>query len=169
MARVLLLTGEGKGKTTAALGIILRCVGAGKRVVLVRFCKARSSGELSALQHLPGVRVLNGPCGRPPPVADPAWVQHRAAAQDLWGQARSAAVETECVVLDEACLAAARGLLDAEEVAQWARTQPADHIVVLTGRGAVPELIAAADTVSNIVNIKHGLDAGIAAQPGVET
>ena len=158
--RVILLTGDGKGKTTSALGMVLRAAGHGMRVALIHFIKCdRDTGENRALARFPEVEVHFCGCGfvRNP---SPAHLErHRAAVQ---------APEPDMVVLDEICCAVSLGLLDAADVVAAVRIAPAGKIVFLTGRQAAPALVALADTVSDIACVRHGRDAGWPAQPGVE-
>ena len=169
--RVILLTGDGKGKTTAALGMVLRAAGHGLRVALIHFIKDnRDTGETRALARFPEVEVVF--CGRgfvraPSPAQ---LARHREAAQRGLNLARERlqAPEPAMVVLDEICGAVALGLLDASAVAEAVRNAPPGKIVILTGRQAAPELLALADTVSAIACVRHGMDAGWPAQPGVE-
>jgi cob(I)alamin adenosyltransferase len=169
--RILLLTGDGKGKTTAALGLILRAVGHGMRAALIHFIKAdRTTGETQALERLPEVDIHFCGCGfvRQPTPARLA-IHREAAARglDLAGRYLRDQ-EVGMVVLDEVCGAVTLGLLDRHDVVAAVRGASAGTIVVLTGRGAVPELIDLADTVSRIECVKHGLDSGHPARPGVE-
>ncbi|MBM4163516.1 MAG: cob(I)yrinic acid a,c-diamide adenosyltransferase [Lentisphaerae bacterium] len=170
--RILLFTGDGKGKTTAALGIALRASGHGLQTLIVQFIKAHAAtGELAALRMLAGVEVRQAGLGFVPRSDDaPQFAAHRhAAAEGL----RAAAAELasgryRVVILDEVCTAVARGLLDEDSVVAALSQAPADGVIVLTGRGATPGLIARADTVTEMRCIKHGFDAGLPAQPGVE-
>ena len=168
--RVILLTGDGKGKTTSALGMVLRAAGHGLKVALVHFIKNRETGETRALARFPEVEVLF--CGRgfvraPSPAQ---LARHRAAARRGLALARERlqAPEPAMVVLDEICGAVALGLLDAQDVAEAVRSAPPGKIVILTGRQAAPGLLALSDTVSEIACVRHGLEAGWSAQPGVE-
>ncbi len=169
--RVILLTGDGKGKTTSALGMVLRAAGHGLKATLIHFIKnRRDTGEAIALARLPEVEVLY--CGRgfvraPSPAQ---LARHRSAARHGLAIARERlqSPEPAMVVLDEICGAVALGLLDAQDVAEAVRSAPPGKIVILTGRQAAPGLLALADTVSEIACVRHGLDAGWPAQPGVE-
>lgn len=166
--RILLFTGNGKGKTTAALGVILRSLSYGKRALLVRFAKARHSGELTILEKLPGMKILNSRVGMTPPEGDPSYPDHEAAAEELFREAERLAPEYDLIVLDEVCGLASRGVLDEQRVAGFLATLSPDQTAVLTGRGADPALIAAADTVSEILCVKHAYARGISAQEGIE-
>jgi len=169
--RLLVFTGDGKGKTTAALGMALRAAGHGMAVVVLQFCKADSStGEIAACDKLPTVRVVQGGPGFVPKKAHPDFPKHRKAAEETLAKAREllSSGELGMVVLDEICVAVAHGLLDEDAVLDALENRSDDTIVVLTGRGATPRMIGLADTVSEIRCVKHGLDAGHGAQEGVE-
>ncbi len=166
--RVLVMTGDGKGKTTAALGVILRSLSYGKKVLFVRFAKTRHSGELAILEKLPGMRILSGRVGMTPPAEHPDYPDHAAAANELFREAKRAAPGFDLIVLDEICGLTSRGLLDERAVAAFAAGLRPAQCAVLTGRGAGTALIAVADTVSDIACVKHGYARGIAAQEGVE-
>ena len=165
-ARVLLFMGEGKGKTTAALGMVLRAAGHGRSVRLAQFFKARPSGELAACGRLGGVEILRDGCGFV--TGDEA--PHREAAQRLWrlildGERREAAY---LLVLDEIALAAARGFVETGELLALLDRRPPGSATVMTGRNPPAELVARADTVTEMDCVKHGMRAGFPAQPGVE-
>jgi cob(I)alamin adenosyltransferase len=169
--RILVFTGNGKGKTTAALGMALRAAGHGLPVAIIQFVKAdRSVGEIQAVARLPGVTIVQAGRGFLPKAGDPAIAAHQAAAREGLGEAERiiAAGETRLVILDEICVAVARGLLDEADVLAVLRQVRAGTCVVLTGRGATESLLAAADTVTEMREVKHGLTSGIAAQVGVE-
>jgi cob(I)alamin adenosyltransferase len=169
--RIVLLTGDGKGKTTAALGMVLRAAGSGMRVCLIHFIKERrDGGEEAALRRFPEVEVHFRGRGfvRGSDVARLA--EHRAAAME--GLALAAAALRDpaigMVVLDEICGALALGLVAKDELLAALKQARPGQIAVLTGRDACEELVTLADTVSHIACVKHGLDAGFAAQRGVE-
>ncbi len=167
-ARILIVTGPGKGKTTAALGIVLRGLATGGKVLLARFTKAAHSGELDILGSLPGMTILSSSRGMTPPAGHPDYPRHVAAARDLFERTRAAAPDHRFIVLDEICGVVARGMLAEDEVAAFLAGLRGDQTAVLTGRGAGPGLIAIADTVSEILCLKHGYARGIEAQRGVE-
>ncbi len=163
-------TGAGKGKTTAALGLILRAVGHGFPVGLVQFVKGGwSPGELGALARFPElvtVRVLGEGF---------TWVtrsraRDETAARAAWEQALTLIAEPSyrLIVLDELTIALRYGFLNAAEVvAALTARRPGLHIAV-TGRNAPPELIEAADLVTEMTLVKHPYQAGIKAQQGIE-
>lgn len=169
--RVLISTGEGKGKTTAALGMVLRAYGHGIPVAVIQFVKSdKRTGEFAALQKMAGVEIFVTGLGFVPKPADPRFAEHKNAAETGLRIAAEAARSGRygLVVLDEVCTAVALTLLSEEAVLAVVREAAPGCTLVLTGRGATPGLIAAADTVSEIRSVKHGFDHGRKAQKGVE-
>jgi cob(I)alamin adenosyltransferase len=169
--RTLVFTGDGKGKTTAALGMALRAAGHGQRVLVVQFVKGDgATGELAACKHLPGVKIVQAGLGFIPPEDAPAFASHREAAEcGLALASRALASEgVDLLVLDEVCLAIARRLLTEEAVLAVLRQRVRPVCVVLTGRGAPAGIVEQADTVTEMRCLAHGLAQGICAQPGVE-
>ncbi|MHB8875581.1 MAG: cob(I)yrinic acid a,c-diamide adenosyltransferase [Myxococcaceae bacterium] len=169
--RLLVFTGDGKGKTTAALGMVLRACGHGQRALVLQFIKADdSTGEIAALRHLPGVELVQSGRGFVPSPGSPALAEHREAARAglrLADRALQAGAH-ELVVLDEVCTAVAKGLLDEGEVrAVLDRAHPG-LCVVLTGRGATAGLVEAADTVTEMRCVRHAFGQGLRAEKGVE-
>lgn len=169
--RVLIFTGDGKGKTTAALGMALRANGHGLRTLIIQFIKANAStGELAALKHLPGVEIIQMGRGFTPPTEDPAFSEHRKASQDALQMALKAlqSKRYDLIILDEICTAIGKGLLDEDQVVEFLNQGDENSCIVLTGRGATYRLISKADTVTEMCCLKHGLHEGWAAQKGVE-
>jgi cob(I)alamin adenosyltransferase len=168
--RILLFTGDGKGKTTAALGMALRASGHGLRTCIVQFIKNDSSvGEVAAAAAT-NTEIYQVGLGFLPPAEDASFANHRAAAQA--GLQRAVEVlrsgRFAIIVLDEVCLAVARGLLEEQQVLELLAQVPPQTCLVLTGRYATAGLMNAADTVTEMRAIKHGLQTGHAAQKGVE-
>ena len=169
--RVLIFTGDGKGKTTAALGMALRAHGHGIPVSVVQFVKSDTqTGEFAALNGMAGVDIVATGLGFVLRPTDPRFAEHRRAAEQGLRIAADAVSSGRfgLVVLDEVCMAVALNLLAEDAVLSVIREADADCTVVLTGRGATEGLIAAADTVSEVRCIKHGFDRGRKAQKGVE-
>jgi cob(I)alamin adenosyltransferase len=169
--RILIITGDGKGKTTAALGMALRAHGHGIPVAIIQFVKSDvQTGEFTALSRLPGVEIFVTGRGFVPPETDPAFQEHRRAAEEGLRIASEAASSGRygLVILDEGCYAVVRNLIPEEIVLRLLKEAAPGVTVVLTGRGATEKLIAAADTVSDIRSVKHGFDAGRKATKGVE-
>jgi cob(I)alamin adenosyltransferase len=169
-ARILLFTGDGKGKTTAALGMALRARGHGMPVCVVQFVKSDASvGEVAAARQC-GIEFIQTGLGFIPAAADPRFAQHRAAAEDGLRKANEiiASGRHAMVILDEVCVAVARGLLEERPLVEALRQASAEMCLVLTGRDATPALIALADTVTEMRCIKHALQSGRVAAQGVE-
>jgi cob(I)alamin adenosyltransferase len=169
--RVLIFTGDGKGKTTAAMGMALRAHGHGIPVAIIQFVKSDvKTGEFAALSGLPGVEIFVTGRGFVPPETDPLFADHRRAAEDGLRIASEAACSGRygLVILDEGCYAVARNLIAEEFVLRLFQEAAPGVTIALTGRGATEGLIAAADTVSEIRCVKHGFDSGRKAQKGVE-
>jgi cob(I)alamin adenosyltransferase len=169
--RILLLTGDGKGKTTAALGMALRASGHGMKVCVVQFIKADPTvGEVIALGHMANVEIFQTGLGFVPASDDPRIVDHRAAAERGLRLAADVIARSDCflVVLDEICLAVTLGLLAESQVIELLRQARPESCLVLTGRGASQGLIDLADTVTEMRSVKHAMHAGVPAQKGVE-
>jgi cob(I)alamin adenosyltransferase len=170
-SRVLIFTGDGKGKTTAALGMALRASGHGFRILIIQFIKANAStGELTAFKHLPGVEMIQMGRGFTPPADDPAFSEHRKAAQDALQMALKALQSRryDLIILDEICTAVTKGLLAEDQVVEFIDQGEENSCLVLTGRGATDQLISKADTVTEMCCFKHGLHEGWTARKGVE-
>ena len=165
-----LYTGNGKGKTTAALGVVLRAVGHGLRVHLVYFMKGDTRyGEQEVLSRLPGVSFAR--FGQPSFV-DPSNVkeEEKEEARKALAEARRAMLggQYDLIVLDEVNVAAAWKLVSVEDVLDLIRDKPEQVELILTGRYAPAELIEAADLVTEMVQVKHPFQKGIKARPGID-
>jgi cob(I)alamin adenosyltransferase len=167
-------TGDGKGKTTAAIGLTVRAAGNRLRVFFLQFIKGQwKSGEREVLRSLPGVDVevtgrgftIEGLRNPTIPMED-----HAAAAAHGWSVAQEIVRrgDYDVVVLDEILGAITAGLVPLEELLALVRDKPAELHLVLTGRGAPPELVELADLVSEVKPIKHPFERGIRAQRGIE-
>jgi cob(I)alamin adenosyltransferase len=164
-------TGDGKGKTTCALGLALRAVGHGLQVYMVQFMKGWETGEarVAAARLAPDMTLRAfGRQGlvnlRAPADADLALVR------EAWDLARQIilAGNHDLVILDEINLALTFNLLPPAEVFQVLRDRPRWVEVVLTGRQAPPELVALADLVTEMRPVKHYYEAGMQARCGIE-
>jgi len=168
---VIILTGEGKGKTTAALGLAFRAVGHGLRATVVQFLKSRTSGEHESARRLaPDLEIRVMGRGFAPPPGDPAFEGHRAAAREALAYARKVlrSGEREMVVADEILTAVGLKVLAEEDVLALLDARPRGVHLVLTGRGATERLVARADLVTEMRALKHPHSVGAAAQPGIE-
>lgn len=171
VARGVLLvnTGNGKGKSSAAFGVLARALGHGMRAGVVQFIKGRGdTGEEAFFRAHPGVRWQVAGEGFTWETQDRAADQR--AAEAGWRVAREMLRDAALglVVLDELCIALKLGYLDCGRVLDDLRARPQLQHVVVTGRGAPPALIEAADTVSVIEPLKHAFAAGVQAMPGLE-
>lgn len=167
---VQVFTGDGKGKTSAALGVILRALGHGLRVCAVVFMKGDYPGsEWHLLSRMGGVKVARFGSPR---LTDPANVT--SAEKEQAHQALAAAGEAlfsgdyDLVVLDEVNVAVAWGLLELDEVLRLVRDKPQNVGLVLTGRHADVKLVELADLVTECVKIKHPYDRGVGAWEGLD-
>jgi cob(I)alamin adenosyltransferase len=169
---ILINTGPGKGKTTAALGTALRAVGNGMKVLMLQFLKGSwHYGELDAVEAFGGNFVLKQ-MGRGfvkigGAETDPEDVR---LVEEAWAEAR-AAIESgawDMVVLDEINYAISYKMLDAAVVADALKQKPEMVHVILTGRNAHPLLVELADTVTEMREVKHAYQKGILAQRGIE-
>jgi cob(I)alamin adenosyltransferase len=169
---ILINTGPGKGKTTAALGTALRAVGNGMRVLVLQFLKGSwHYGELDAvLPH--GDNFVLKQMGRGfvkvgGAETDPEDIRLVEAA---WADAREAILsgDWDLVILDEINYAISYGMLAPEQVAETLRARPEMVHVILTGRNAHPLLVELADTVTEMREVKHAYQKGILAQRGIE-
>ncbi len=169
--RILIFTGDGKGKTTAALGMAFRASGHGLRTCVVQFIKGDASvGEVAAAATSGQIEIHTTGLGFLPPAGSERFDAHRSAVQAGLRTAFAAVTSGRfaVVVLDEICLAVARHLIEERQVEELIAQAPPDVCLVLTGRGATPGLIAMADTVTEMRSIKHAFQAGRCAQKGVE-
>jgi cob(I)alamin adenosyltransferase len=171
MSRSLLivLTGPGKGKTTSALGQVLRAAGHGMRSCVIQFIKGTPTGEARAAERFGDLIEwhITG-CGFTWKSKD--LQKDIEAARKGWALAREkiASGEFRLVVLDElTCLTKYR-MVPVEEIVRTLRDRPEDLHVVVTGRDAPPELIEAADLVTEMHLVKHPYESGTKAQPGIE-
>jgi len=170
-ARILVFTGDGKGKTTAALGMALRASGHGMRTLVVQFVKAdASTGEVIAARGLRDIEIVQTGLGFLPEGDDPRLAAHKEAASRGLSTAAEAIASGKygLVVLDEVCYAVHRGLLREEQVCDVVRRAPPGSCIVLTGRGATEGLIRLADTVTDMRCVKHAHQEGSEGQRGVE-
>ena len=162
-------TGNGKGKSTAAFGVLARALGHGQRAAVVQFVKGRSdTGEEAFFRQQTGVTWHTGGEGFTWETQDKA--RDAAAAQAAWAVACQHLADPgiDLVILDEFTYAFKYQWLDLDAVCAALRARPPMQHVIITGRGAPPALREQADTVSDIGMEKHAFQAGIQAMPGLE-
>ena len=169
---IIVNTGPGKGKTTAALGTALRAVGQGMRVLMLQFLKGSwHYGELDAVKAFGDKFVLKQmgrgfvKVGTEKP--DPEDVR---LVEEAWAEAEKAihSGEWELIILDEINYAISYGMLDATKVAASLARKPEMLHVILTGRNAHPAIIELADTATEMRQLKHAYEKGVMAQRGIE-
>jgi len=167
---VQVLTGNGKGKTTAALGTILRAAGHGFRIFVVFFMKGNYDyGEFSTLSKLPNVNMASFGFRQ---LTDPANIKPEEIEQArlALATAREAILSGnyDLVVMDEVNVALGFKLIELDEVVKLIRDKPPDVELILTGRYADKKIIELADLVTEMVNVRHPFDKGIKARKGIE-
>jgi cob(I)alamin adenosyltransferase len=165
---LIVITGDGKGKSTSGFGTVTRAVGHGLHAGVVQFIKGTwDCGERTLLQKV-GVEFHIMATGF-------TWeTQNRdfdkAAAEKVWGDAKRmlASPQYDVVLLDELTYMVAYHYLDLDDVLQALTNRPVHQHVIITGRGCHRAILDIADTVSEIRNVKHAFDAGIKAQKGID-
>ncbi len=166
-------TGDGKGKTTAAMGLALRASGYGRRILVIQFVKIWFTGEKAGFEHIPNVEFIQAGKGFYKIMNDQlAPEEHINAARGALDLARTkiASGNYDVVVLDEIIGSITGGLLELEAVLKLIDDKPPNLDLVLTGhRGReLPTLLDRADLVTEMVKIKHPYDAGILAKETID-
>ena len=162
--------GDGKGKTTAAVGLAVRAVGAGKKVLFVQFLKNGNSAEIKPLQKL-GIdtRICATPHGFLWTMSEEEKIRAAADYTGLLSAAFERAREgADLLILDEAVGAAGCGMIPEEELIRLLKERPEGLEVVLTGRGPSEALQAQADYITEMKKLRHPFDKGIDARRGIE-
>lgn len=167
---VQVFTGDGKGKTSAAMGAVIRALGHGLKVYIAYFMKGDYLyGERNILAQLPNVTQENFGAEK---FIDPQNIkpEEREQAQKALAAARKAMLSGnyDLVVLDEVNLAVSFGLLELDEVLKLLKDRPEGVEIILTGRRADSRLVQSADLVTEMLKIKHPYDEGVAAREGIE-
>ncbi len=163
-------TGDGKGKTTAALGQAMRAMGHGMKVFMVQFMKGRTYGELNVCrEHLPDMIIQMSGRDEFVKKGAPDEIDLRMA-REGWEQAREVIVggQYQMVILDEINIAIDYGLLPLREVLDLLREHSRDLEIICTGRYAPPELLELADLVSEVREVKHPYSKGEPMRRGIE-
>ncbi len=167
---LLINTGDGKGKTTAAFGMILRAVGHGKKSEVIQFIKQRPTGEINALLQLAPDLVTIGQFGNGFTWESTDQVKDQECATNGWARAKQVIQSNECsiLLLDEITYPINDGLIDLEEVVAIISSKPAEMHIILTGRDAPEKLISIADCVTSMTPIKHHYESGVSLQKIIE-
>ena len=162
-------TGNGKGKTTAALGLAFRAVGRGLRVCFFQFIKNGAYGEKLLAEKLAPLMIIIQ-SGRPALVSNENSEPDRQEAQKGLEYARKLLVsgDYDLVVLDEINTAVSFGLIDLEQALELIRIKPQNVELVLTGRYASEQIVEAADLVTEMRSVKHYYQKGVPARIGIE-
>jgi cob(I)alamin adenosyltransferase len=166
-AMIQVYTGNGKGKTTAALGLALRCAGAGKKVYFGQFIKGKDYSELTALKKL---RISCEQFGLG------CFIRRKPRNKDILCARKGferisriiASGKYDLVILDEVNIAVKLGLLRCRDILELIKITPAQTELVLTGRNCLPQIKKVADLVSEVREIKHYYRKGVKARKGIE-
>jgi len=169
---IIVNTGPGKGKTTAAMGTALRAVGNGMKVLMLQFLKGSwHYGELDAVKAF-GDKFIMKQMGRGfvkvgGPETDPEDIR---LVEEAWQEAQQAinSGQWDLVILDEINYAISYGMLDPAKVVEALKRKPELMHVILTGRNAHPTIVELADTVTEMKQVKHAYEKGVMAQRGIE-
>lgn len=164
--------GDGKGKTTAAVGLAVRCAGRGNKVLLVQFLKSRDSGELYSLAKLPDIEVMRGKESKKftfqmnEEEKHALLIEHNKMFEQVLAKIKNGGYSL--LILDEVLGALNAKVFEMPKLIEFLRHKPENLEVVLTGRNPAPELVEIADYVSEMRKVKHPMDKGIMAREGIE-
>lgn len=169
---IIIYTGVGKGKTSAALGLIIRAVAASKKVALLQFIKSRQTGEHTILkERFPEVYVEMLGLGFVGILGDKKELkEHKAAAKKglIRTQRLIESFNYDIIILDEICGTISAGLIQEGDVIKIIENKPKELTLVLTGRNASQKLINCADLVTEMKKVKHPFDKGMQAIKGID-
>jgi cob(I)alamin adenosyltransferase len=166
----LINTGKGKGKTTAAIGTLIRALGHGHKAAFIQFIKKSPTGESRFLtdwatknpNHFYFAQIGLGF------VRDSPTEEDRAKAMEALGLAFELSQNMDLIILDEVNIALNKGLIPLEKLVKFVKERPKGLNLVFTGRGCPPDLIELADTVTEMTEIKHAYHSGIPARKGID-
>jgi len=171
---ILVFTGDGKGKTTAALGVALRAIGHGFKVLMIQFIKGPGftyGEEIAAKDYIPNLEIIKKGRGYYKIMGDdlPEEVHREAALQGLsLAEEKMSSGLYDVIILDEINIAVDKGLIQIEKVLEILDKKPPKVNLILTGRGAHPALFERADLVTEMKEIKHPYQQGIKARKGID-
>lgn len=170
MGMICVFTGNGKGKTSAAFGMALRFLGHNKRVVAIQFLKGTKTGELLAKKNLPGLDILQFGTEYFVDLEKPSREDKQLAVEAMLYAKKimTGPYKPDLLILDEANVAAASGLIGEDELMELLGNIPEEMNVVVTGRGASEKLMAKADMVTEMKDVKHPFAKGKKAMEGIE-
>jgi len=161
-------TGEGKGKTTSAIGLTVRAIGSGLKVLFVQFIKSASTGELEILKKFPElVEIYRCSTGFIQGSPDETQIQLvKLAIKDIEEKLKTK--HYDMIIFDELSVAIKKGLISQQSVERLINLTPENTELIITGRDAPDWLIDKADLVTEMKNVKHYFDRGIHARKGIE-
>ncbi|WP_105902384.1 cob(I)yrinic acid a,c-diamide adenosyltransferase [Vibrio gangliei] len=165
---LLVITGNGKGKTTSGFGMITRALGHGQTCAVAQFIKGTwDNGEKNLLEKL-GVTFHVMATGFTWETQDKQ--KDTLAAQKVWQQCKTLLSDDsiDVILLDELTYMVTYGYIELEEIVQTLENRPSEQSVIITGRAAHRTLLEMADTVSEVRNVKHGFEAGLKARKGID-
>jgi cob(I)alamin adenosyltransferase len=170
MGMVCVFTGNGKGKTSAAFGMAFRFLGHGKRVVVIQFLKGRRTGELLLKKNLPGIDIVQFGTEEFVDLKNPSKDDRQRAIEAMLYTKKivTGTYRPDLLILDEANVAVAAGLIDEIDVLELMQELPEEIDLVLTGRGATEKIMEKADLVTEMKDVKHPHAKGKPAQEGME-
>lgn len=168
LGKIHVYTGDGKGKTTAALGLALRAIGAGYQVYIIQFLKGQPYSELNSLKRLPEVTIKR--FGQKTYIHKKGTAQDKILAQKALSLAKKIILSKkfELVILDEIFLASFFKLLKVSDLIKLIKNKPKNVELILTGRRAPKEVIRLADYVTEMKEVKHPYQQGLGARKGIE-
>jgi ATP:corrinoid adenosyltransferase len=164
--------GDGKGKSTAAVGLGVRAAGCGKKVLMVRFLKNDCSGEVAILSDIPGIHLV--PCKKEFGFTFNMTEQVKKEAKEYYSEVMKEVLNKACeeeydlLIMDEIMAAYRENLIPRQELIDFLSNKPEGLEVVLTGRNPDEKLVELADYVSEMKKIKHPYEKGIPARRGIE-
>lgn len=164
--------GDGKGKTSAGVGLSVRCAGSGQKVLYTQFLKDDKSNELKVLEQIDGIHVVH--CEKNFGFTFNMTPETKEKAKEFYTEhfrrvAKMAVEEgVKLLVLDELIATYNLNMVDQKEVLEFLKNKPEELEVVMTGRDPAGELVELADYVSRIVKVKHPFDQGVPARVGIE-
>lgn len=164
--------GDGKGKTSAGVGLSVRCAGSGQKVLYTQFLKDDKSNELKVLEQIEGIHVVH--CEKNFGFTFNMTPETKEKAKEFYTEhfrrVSKMAVEegVKLLVLDELIATYNLNMVDQKEVLEFLKNKPEELEVVMTGRDPAGELVELADYVSRIVKVKHPFDQGVPARVGIE-
>ncbi|NLY84178.1 MAG: cob(I)yrinic acid a,c-diamide adenosyltransferase [Acholeplasmataceae bacterium] len=164
--------GNGKGKTSACLGLALRCAGNGGRVLFVQFLKSWKTGELESLKNLPNIGVLRAKTinkfsfQMTEKEKSSVLAEHKALFAQILARLENESVDL--LILDEIIGACNTDLFELNDLLEFLKKKPVATEIAMSGRDPAPVLLELADYVSEVKKVKHPFDRGIAARKGIE-